>query len=309
MRTNYIYSIFTKFFGNDMPKEVQLRFQHWFLQTEDSLEKEKALHKIWDGIEVKADEKTRRKYAKLNARIDLAEGNRKYFAVKLAVVAAMFLLMLGSAWMAWNMKDIQDEESFYIVEAPLGEKSKLTLPDGTVVWLNAGSQLRYSSHFNKNNRDVTLEGEGYFDVKGTVFNVKAYPEDPTMEVRLYEGSVCLSTPSVREEDGIYMEPGEKVHYNKMNKTTRKEKLLYQDDLSWKDGYYHFADNSLKEIAAELERIFNVRIKIEDDDIEKYRYHISFVNHEVLPDMLDAINNDKKLIITYNKDTIEIRKRR
>ena len=73
--------------------------------------------------------------------------------------------------------------------------------------------------------------------------------------------------------------------------------------------YHFADNSLKEIAAELERIFNVRIKIEDDDIEKYRYHISFVNHEVLPDMLDAINNDKKLIITYNKDTIEIRKRR
>ena len=130
-----------------------------------------------------------------------------------------------------------------------------------------------------------------------------------MEVRLYEGSVCLSTPSVREEDGIYMEPGEKVNYNKMNKTTRKEKLLYQDDLSWKDGYYHFADNSLKEIAAELERIFNVRIKIEDDDIEKYRYHISFVNHEVLPDMLDAINNDKKLIITYNKDTIEIRKRR
>ena len=165
MRTNYIYSIITKFFGNDMPKEVQLRFQHWFLQTEDSLEKEKALHKIWDGIEVKADEKTRRKYAKLNARIDLAEGNRKYFAVKrIAVVAAMFLLMLGSAWMAWNMKDMQDEESFYIVEAPLGEKSKLTLPDGTVVWLNAGSQLRYSSHFNKNNRDVTLEGEGYFEV-------------------------------------------------------------------------------------------------------------------------------------------------
>ena len=112
MRTNYIYSIITKFFGNDMPKEVQLRFQHWFLQTEDSLEKEKALHKIWDGIEVKADEKTRRKYAKLNARIDLAEGNRKYFAVKrIAVVAAMFLLMLGSAWMAWNMKLLSEKQN------------------------------------------------------------------------------------------------------------------------------------------------------------------------------------------------------
>ena len=112
MRTNYIYSIITKFFGNDMPKEVQLRFQHWFLQTEDSLEKEKALHKIWDGKEVKADEKTRRKYAKLNARIDLAEGNRKYFAVKrIAVVAAMFLLMLGSAWMAWNMKLLSEKQN------------------------------------------------------------------------------------------------------------------------------------------------------------------------------------------------------
>ena len=93
----YIFHYY-EIFGNDMPKEVQLRFQHWFLQTEDSLEKREALHKIWDGIEVKADEKTRRKYTKLNARIDLAEGNRKYFAVKrIAVVAAMFLLMLGSA--------------------------------------------------------------------------------------------------------------------------------------------------------------------------------------------------------------------
>ena len=90
---------------------------------------------------------------------------------RIAVVAAMFLLMLGSAWMAWNMKDMQDEESFYIVEAPLGEKSKLTLPDGTVVWLNAGSQLRYSRHFNKNNRDVTLEGEGYFAVSYTHLDV------------------------------------------------------------------------------------------------------------------------------------------
>ena len=74
-------------------------------------------------------------------------------------------------------------------------------------------------------------------------------------------------------------------------------------------HFHTALGDPSWIAAELERIFNVRIKIEDDDIEKYRYHISFVNHEVLPDMLDAINNDKKLIITYNKDTIEIRKRR
>ena len=59
----------------------------------------------------------------------------------------------------------------------------------------------------------------------------------------------------------------------------------------------------------LDEAANTNGEIEDDDIEKYRYHISFVNHEVLPDMLDAINNDKKLIITYNKDTIEIRKRR
>lgn len=329
MKTNYINSVITKFFGNDMPKDIQARFQHWFLQPENMLEKEEVLHEIWSEIDVKADDTTRRKFVQLNTRIDVVQGKNKQYALKrVAAVAAVFLLLIGTSWLTWNLKDRQEAESFYIVEAPLGEKSKLTLPDGTIVWLNAGSQLTYSNYFNKNNRNVTLNGEGYFEVtkqggkefvvnsagcgvhvKGTVFNVKAYREDPTVEVRLYEGSVCLSTPSIDEEDGIYMEPGEKVSYDKMTNAIKKDKLLHLDNLSWKDGYYHFTDNSLEEISAELERVFDVRIKIEDADIGQHKYHISFVNQETLPEMLDAINNDKKLVITYNRDTVEIRKRK
>jgi len=96
------------------------------------------------------------------------------------------------------------------IAAPMGSKSKITLPDGTKVWLNAGSILRYDSRFNQKNREVSLEGEAYFDVTkkngklfmvkmkgitvrvlGTAFNVKAYPGEGSIETTLVRGSLIV----------------------------------------------------------------------------------------------------------------------
>lgn len=109
-----------------------------------------------------------------------------------------------------------------------GSKSKILLPDGSVVWLNAGSKLTYTKDFGKEIREVTLTGEGFFDVTkniekpfiinttsisikvlGTAFNVKAYPEDKQTEASLIRGSIEVTIKS-RPNDKIILSPSEKL---------------------------------------------------------------------------------------------------
>lgn len=132
-----------------------------------------------------------------------------------AVVAIIIAVGCISYWQGEvNVKDTFADIS---VEAPLGSKTKLYLPDGTFVWLNAGSRMTYSQGFGVDNRKVELEGEGYFEVKrnekipffvktkdlqlqvlGTKFNFRDYPEDHEVVVSLLEGKVGLNN-LLREE--------------------------------------------------------------------------------------------------------------
>lgn len=128
--------------------------------------------------------------------------------------AAVFVLAFsaGSITMYMGMRSMEETVNpmaqMNEITAPLGSKSRVMLPDSTVVWLNAGSRLRYAQTYNETGRDVDLVGEGYFQVRtnaakpfvvhtggvkvrayGTAFNVKAYPEEKTITTTLVEGKV------------------------------------------------------------------------------------------------------------------------
>jgi len=135
---------------------------------------------------------------------------------RLSSVAAILILIfvvsgLTTYFVNQNQAVEQRLVSYSEIVAPLGAKSQVVLPDGTVVWLNAGSKLTYSTDFNLENRLVRLEGEGYFQVaknkekpfvvdafgfllegRETEFNVKAYRDEPTIEAILVEGKVWLN---------------------------------------------------------------------------------------------------------------------
>ena len=149
-----------------------------------------------------------------------------------AVVAIIIAVGCISYWQGEvNVKDTFADIS---VEAPLGSKTKLYLPDGTLVWLNAGSRMTYSQGFGVDNRKVELEGEGYFEVKrnekipffvktkdlqlqvlGTKFNFRDYPEDHEVVVSLLEGKVGLNN-LLREEKEAVLSPDERAVLNKAN---------------------------------------------------------------------------------------------
>ncbi len=138
---------------------------------------------------------------------------RFYRLMPVAAILVLVLVVSGLTTYFMNQRQAIEQQpvSYSEIVAPLGAKTQVVLPDGSVVWLNAGSKLTYSTSFNQGNRLVHLEGEGYFQVAKnkenpfvvdafgflvqggeTEFNVKAYKDEPTIEAILVEGKVWLN---------------------------------------------------------------------------------------------------------------------
>ena len=164
------------------------------------------------------------------------------------------------------------------LRVPFGKRFDLTLSDGTRVYLNSGSTIRYPTYFiNGNKRKVFLEGEAFFEVAhddnlsfqvntneidvtvyGTKFNVASYPEDSGASVVLVSGSVALSA---KEQDpaNILLEPGFRGTFNGTNKTFAAEKVDTSIYTSWLQGELVFRNVPFQNILRKLERQYNVVI--------------------------------------------------
>lgn len=239
-----------------------------------------------------------------------------------AVVAIIIAVGCISYWQGEvNVKDTFADIS---VEAPLGSKTKLYLPDGTLVWLNAGSRMTYSQGFGVDNRKVELEGEGYFEVKrnekipffvktkdlqlqvlGTKFNFRDYPEDHEVVVSLLEGKVGLNN-LLREEKEAVLSPDERAVLNKANGLLTVESVTASNASQWTDGYLFFDEELLPDIAKELERSYNVKIHIANDSLKTFRFYGNFVRHEQnIQEVLEALASTEKMQYKIEERNITI----
>lgn len=239
-----------------------------------------------------------------------------------AVVAIIIAVGCISYWQGEvNVKDTFADIS---VEAPLGSKTKLYLPDGTLVWLNAGSRMTYSQGFGVDNRKVELEGEGYFEVKrnekipffvktkdlqlqvlGTKFNFRDYPEDHEVVVSLLEGKVGLNN-LLREEKEAVLSPDERAVLNKANGLLTVESVTASNASQWTDGYLFFDEELLPDIAKELERSYNVKIHIANDSLQTFRFYGNFVRREQnIQEVLEALASTEKMQYKIEERNITI----
>jgi transmembrane sensor len=171
---------------------------------------------------------------------DIRKGRKKWYWAAAAIIIAVGLF----AFNRFSGAGKEDKEATVAhvneVSTRPGSKSMVKLPDGSVVWLNAGSKITYSKEFGKDTREVTLIGEGFFDVTknkekpfiihtssinikvlGTAFNVKAYPEDKQTETSLIRGSIEVTIKN-RPNDKIILSPSEKLIVEN-NEVLKKEK--------------------------------------------------------------------------------------
>lgn len=194
-----------------------------------------------------------------------------------------------------------------VVEAPQGSRSEMVLPDGTKVWLNAGSKISYSQTFGYTVRLVRLEGEGYFEVAhneqlpfsvesgnvrvkvlGTKFNVRDYPTDAEASVSLAEGSVSMSSMRMASTERV-LTPGQRATVNKETGRIRVDDYEVANAIQWTNGILVFDGESLRDIVNDLERCYNVRITVKTPSLYNLHFYGTFIRQEQsLREVLDAL---------------------
>jgi ferric-dicitrate binding protein FerR (iron transport regulator) len=162
------------------------------------------------------------------------------------------------------------------IATPRGGQYRIVLQDGSKVWLNAASSLSYPAVFAKDERQVILSGEAYFEVAkdaakpfkvvtptqtvhvlGTHFNVNAYNDNSLVRTTLLEGSVSVIASATAER--TILKPGEQARLNNQTGTLLKSNVNEQDAVAWKNGYFVFNDTYLNEVLSQLSRWYDVRI--------------------------------------------------
>lgn len=173
-----------------------------------------------------------------------------------------------------ELVDLEEEVTLLTLSTPKGGGYQIELSDGTKVWLNAGTSLKYPSRFVENERIVELEGEAYFSVAkdarkpftvvsrgqrikvlGTEFNVSAYEEDQTVQTTLVEGSVGLYING--NNNPVLLAPNEQSTL--LGNKVRKRIVDVEPYIAWKEGHFYFDNTSLKDMMQQMSRWYDVEI--------------------------------------------------
>ena len=244
----------------------------------------------------------------------------------IGAVAASVALLVGVSYFSFRRGMDTTRSSFkeIRVEAPIGSRTNVVLPDGSKVNLNAGSHLRYSQGFGIKSRDVSIEGEGFFEVVrnedlpfrvsspsilvevlGTKFNFKDYPDDAIASVSLKEGRVSMEN-LLSNEEKLFLVPGDLGILNKEDGRMTISKTPVQTFTEWTEGTYVVRDLPLREIAKFLERDFGVRITFKDASLENLLFNGDFPSKGLsLTDVLDILGATNHFRYRPTEEGIEI----
>lgn len=211
----------------------------------------------------------------------------------------------------------QTDPAQNILEVPRGGEFKIRLADGSEVWINSGSTLKYPSAFNAGERIVELDGEAYFivapskeqpfiiktrqsaiQVYGTAFNVCAYSEDPIEYTTLEHGSIGLLAG--REEKRL--QPGEQAVLNK-NGEIRIQKVNAQKYGSWRNGAFLFEKEQLGNIMLKLSRWYDVDVFFMDKEAKHLHFTGDLNRYEDIRPLLDMISLTTRISFTVHNRTI------
>lgn len=188
--------------------------------------------------------------------------------------------------LVYHLSNVNKPNSYNTITTPHGGQYQVVLPDGTQVWLNAGSSLRFPLTFDHlNERKVELKGEAYFEVAkqlkeekgkqervpfivmtskqevevlGTHFNINAYTDEPAVRTTLLEGRVKVITPA-NAKDGVLLKPGEQAVLKDRLSVT---KVDTEEVMSWKNGLFLFNATDLKSVMRQASRWYNVDVVYE-----------------------------------------------
>ncbi|HMR83076.1 MAG TPA: FecR family protein [Niabella sp.] len=267
-------------------------------------------------------------------------GLYKYLAIAAAVLPVLTFSIYYLSILNTKPKNAADNFKNEVA-TERGSKSKVMLPDSTLVVLNSDSRLTYDNRFNRHTREVRLTGEAFFDVKhdsekpfivhtektdikvlGTAFNVRNYPQEDLMETSLIRGKIELTFDD-EKNNRVILNPSEKIVISKsgLSKTDKDLPMSWEEDifkltriaskdstiaeLAWLDNKFSFVNKSLNQIAGELEREFKTTIIFGNEAAKNYKYTIHSDNYD-LNEIMQIIKLSKDINYRFiSKDTLMI----
>ncbi|CAM1374173.1 FecR family protein [Tenacibaculum xiamenense] len=215
-----------------------------------------------------------------------------YFAA-----ASIVMLLVSIVYFGLQKQDVPENIEFSNqninkIATNRGDQYSLLLPDGTTVILNSDSKITYPKQFSGATREVTLQGEAYFDVMhnpekpfivktsdldirvlGTTFNIKSYSEDKTIQATLVSGKVEVFKKESSSK--LVLKPSQRATLNKKQNKITLDKVVTQDIISWKSGRLVFKEASLEDVLKDIERKYNVSFEVKSDKLLRYKYTGSF----------------------------------
>lgn len=247
-----------------------------------------------------------------NQEITEARRNAKIYSLWLKIAAVLVVTLLMSS--IWFYEQSQTEYAYLqeqTVRIPYGAKTQFSMPDGSIVWLNSGSTLTFSSDFSKK-REVYLKGEAFFDVQkkkipfsvntdygqvnvlGTAFNVQAFSQSE-FAITLVRGSVQVNSNNQQST----LSPGEQARL--VNNQLTKAEVGTELYTSWKDGKLMFKRESFPSLMERLERWFNVRIEYSPNDFNDLWYS-GTIENETITEVMEMISMAAPVKFSFDSKT-------
>ncbi len=221
-----------------------------------------------------------------------------------------------------NSLPVHEIPIFNTLQIPRGGEYFLTLADGTEVWLNAETEIRYPVQFTGNKRVVYLDGEAYFTVTpdpekpfvvvsthasvsvlGTQFNFRAYPDEPEVLTTLVSGSVIMQSEKYNQQ--IKLVPGEQGVLEKSSATLTKQEVNTYLYTAWKDGRFTFRNARLEDLFNILARWYDLNVFYQSPEAKDIRFTGDLNKTDDFKSILKIIEQNERVTFTVNQSTVFI----
>jgi len=319
--------LITRYLTGEVSPDEIVKLQKWLGASKDNLLYFQQVKNIWDNSEHYTCEKiidVDKAFNMINKRVIFKSSatNFWHYWKKIAAVLLIPLILGNLIYFSFRSSNYStaQEPVYNEIFAFFGTRSALKLSDGTSVWLNSGSSIKYPDRFVGNNRTVFLKGEAYFEVEsdlkkpfivetsslsvkatGTKFNVSGYTSTEEAEVTLVSGKVEVSlTDDKKNIKSTTLDINQHFSFNKINRTTSISNVDTYKYIAWKDGKLVFRNEPLSNVVKKIGQVYNIDIEIKGEEIQNYCFRATFQD-ESLTEIL------KLLKISSPIDYIEVKR--
>lgn len=333
---NRLEELLPRYCEGMVTEEERLQVEAWMDESEENRRIAKQIHALYLATDtVCVMEKVDTEKALLNVKSRITGNKNKrtvWWQWAQRAAAILFIPLLITLILLQFGGDKQELAQMMEVKTNPGMMTSLTLPDGTLVFLNSESTLSYPSRFDGEMREVTLQGEAYFEVAknpekkfvvstshqsqievlGTHFNVEAYEKDDRISATLVEGKIGFNFKQGDVAKKVLLAPGQKLVYDSKDNKVQLYATSGESELAWKEGKIVFRNTPLEEGLRMLEKRYNVEFIIKNDRLKEDSFTGTFT-HQRLERILEYFQLSSQIRwryldspnITDEKSKIEI----